>query len=422
MNDFNVDNLEVPTENFKNHLNFDNLKNVRNFQNANFQENNPNIKYLMSLDSNLNPEPIISSYSNTDSERTDLSDKTVENDFFESKPRQNLWSNTNADLLSADNTGFFQTLPTVNGLHFNTSRDSGDISNDTSVKGSSSSICGGISGPKLFSGSVVTPQTRHARRLYVGGLSPNNCDEDALKNFLNKVICNCIGDEIDSSYILSIYINRQKCFAFVELNSIELTTACLELDGILFLNSQLKILRANEYKPELLPTPCFPPIKLNLSGINFGNSTSHSNHNSQATSYDNSYQIDELIKYCTVSTVQRGSIAIVGFPYDELSKKNELSITVASAVSGNVSAQSKLSKGYGCASRSIRAALRKFQSGSIMNAEYGIDLSQLKIVDVGDIQNGMSIQEAHTSLAEVVVEILQRGWFFYSLLTFEYLF
>eukprot|EP01035_Chromulina_nebulosa_P019653 gene19653-25568_t len=286
---------------------------------------------------------------------------------------------------------------------------------------------------KLPSTHLVTPQTRHARRIYVGGISPNHTDEDSLRNFLNSVICKCLGDDPDSTYILSIYVNQQKCFAFVELNSIELTTACLELDGILYLNSPLKILRANEYKPELLPPPAFPPIKLNLNGLLFGPTSVHSTsvYNSlsqdrgaispnlqQQTQQQISFQtpidpqIDSLIKYCSVNTVQRGYIAIVGFPYDD-GKKNygyamsTSGLSLQQQMGSNT--QSKVPRGCAIASRSIRNALRKYHAGSLSNPEYNVDLSNLKVVDVGDIQGNMTLVDAYRSLGDIICEIIQRG-------------
>lgn len=270
-------------------------------------------------------------------------------------------------------------------------------SNEGSMEGGKTKI--------VASGSTVTPQSRHARRLYVGGLTSSNCNEEMIKNFLNSVICNALGDPPESTYILSIYVNQQKCFAFIELNSIELTTACLELDGILFQNSPLKILRANEYKPELLPPPSFPPIKLNLTGLLFGPSSSASNSSSQGTSSPQfgsiDPQMDQLIKYCSVNTVQRGSIVIIGFPYDDPLRRGVSGVIPISNVGKN--------RGMAMAPRSIRTALRKFQSGSLINPEYGIDLSQLRIFDIGDIQGGLSNQDAFKSLADIIAEIVQRG-------------
>jgi hypothetical protein len=66
-------------------------------------------------------------------------------------------------------------------------------------------------------GTQAFQQSRHARRIYVGGFPPNYGDEEALKFFLNSVIAKGLGEPNDNSYVLSIYVNQKKCFAFVEL-------------------------------------------------------------------------------------------------------------------------------------------------------------------------------------------------------------
>ena len=116
----------------------------------------------------------------------------------------------------------------------------------------------------------VSQQTRHARRIYVGNIPSGYADEELLKAFLNNIVAKGLGEENDNSYVLSVYINLKKFFAFVEFKSVELTTAALELDGLLYHNSVLKVLRANEYKPELVSTPTMPPIKLHLLASAFG--------------------------------------------------------------------------------------------------------------------------------------------------------
>jgi hypothetical protein len=119
--------------------------------------------------------------------------------------------------------------------------------------------------------SPAFQQTRHARRIYVGGIPPNYADEEALKYFLNSVIAKGMSVENDNTYVLSMYINQKKCFAFVELRSIELATACLDLDGIIYKKVILKVLRANEYKPELIPPSMLgKPIVLDLTSFAFG--------------------------------------------------------------------------------------------------------------------------------------------------------
>ena len=53
--------------------------------------------------------------------------------------------------------------------------------------------------------------------------------------------------------VMTVYINRERNFAFVELNTIELTTACLQLDGIKFNGQSLRIRRPNDYNPSVVP-------------------------------------------------------------------------------------------------------------------------------------------------------------------------
>jgi splicing factor U2AF 65 kDa subunit len=92
--------------------------------------------------------------------------------------------------------------------------------------------------------------------------------------------------------VVSVYINTDRHFAFVELKSIELTTACIShLDGITFRGAntfrpeltsldadwsspvgvrpgnQLKIRRPSDYKPEMVPPTLLPPPKLNLAKL-----------------------------------------------------------------------------------------------------------------------------------------------------------
>lgn len=68
-----------------------------------------------------------------------------------------------------------------------------------------------------------------------------------------------------------MYINREKCFAFVELNSIELTSACMSLDGIQFTHrlgtSVVRVRRPNDYKPELVPVASRTVPSLDLSAL-----------------------------------------------------------------------------------------------------------------------------------------------------------
>jgi splicing factor U2AF 65 kDa subunit len=52
--------------------------------------------------------------------------------------------------------------------------------------------------------------------------------------------------------VLSIYVNHERHFGFVEFKTMELTTAMLCLDGVLFKGAAMKIRRPNDFKPALI--------------------------------------------------------------------------------------------------------------------------------------------------------------------------
>lgn len=124
-----------------------------------------------------------------------------------------------------------------------------------------------------YTGLVNTPtnsynllSTQNARRLYVGGITA-----DTIETELNTFFVHIIKTSVDPSSqdvndpVIQVYINREKCFAFVELRSVELTTACCSLDGLKFTSRSgvtvtLRIRRPNDFKPELLQGIALNPI------------------------------------------------------------------------------------------------------------------------------------------------------------------
>ena len=133
--------------------------------------------------------------------------------------------------------------------------------------------------------STVQPQqTRHARRLYVGNIP--DVSEGEVHDFFRNVIRDTIildkhrGEELYHSHksqyvendpIISVYINRERRFAFLEFKTMEITSALLELDGIDVLNrGKVKIKRPNDYNPALAPNmnpgtmPKFDTSKLGI--------------------------------------------------------------------------------------------------------------------------------------------------------------
>lgn len=103
--------------------------------------------------------------------------------------------------------------------------------------------------------AVIPQQTRHARRLYVGNL-PEDVNEAEVQEFFLTCIAVASGSSspLPADPILSVYINRERRFAFVEFKTMEMTTACMALDGI-NINGKgiIKVKRPNDYNPSLAP-------------------------------------------------------------------------------------------------------------------------------------------------------------------------
>jgi hypothetical protein len=238
--------------------------------------------------------------------------------------------------------------------------------------------------------------TRHARRVYVGGIPPGHTQEDQVKTFLNEVISNCMDEDHCNNYILSVYMNHKKCFAFVELCSVELTQACLELDGIVYRSSVLKIQRANEYKPELLPGPPKAPVRFQASKAPFPSNVANMIEPLPVYSGDmapiertNSGSSSYLLRV-SLRDVTRGSVTVIGFPYDEGDRRSGIVPGAASAC------------------RVIRHFLRRILV-SPTNPEFGVSVSNIRILDVGDVPLGLTLEDALSRLDDTVSEVIRRG-------------
>ncbi|KAJ4850780.1 hypothetical protein Tsubulata_013831 [Turnera subulata] len=87
----------------------------------------------------------------------------------------------------------------------------------------------------LVPAHAMTQQaTRHARRVYVGGLPPL-ANEQNIAIFFSHVMAAIGGNSAGpGDAVVNVYINHEKKFAFVEMRTVEEASNAMALDGIIF--------------------------------------------------------------------------------------------------------------------------------------------------------------------------------------------
>lgn len=114
----------------------------------------------------------------------------------------------------------------------------------------------GVMSAGISSVSLQPQQTRHARRLYVGQVSPDLSDQQ-VHNFFKDTIYTTMGNTHPSPEddpISSVYLNQERHFAFIEFKTMDVTTACLALNGMNMMNrGKIVIKRPNDYNPANAP-------------------------------------------------------------------------------------------------------------------------------------------------------------------------
>ncbi len=101
----------------------------------------------------------------------------------------------------------------------------------------------------------MSSATRHARRVYVGNL-PALTNEMELKDYIRDTFAQLGGLKEAGEPVVSRVFNMEKRYMFLELRSVEETTAMLQLDGLLYKTSRLKFRRPADYdKQPALPRP-----------------------------------------------------------------------------------------------------------------------------------------------------------------------
>ncbi|XP_004506427.1 splicing factor U2af large subunit A-like isoform X2 [Cicer arietinum] len=117
--------------------------------------------------------------------------------------------------------------------------------------------------------AMTQQATRHARRVYVGGLPPT-ANEQSVAIFFSQVMAKIGGNTAGpGDAVVNVYINHDKKFAFVEMRSVEEASNAMALDGIIFEGAPVKVRRPTDYNPSLAATlgPSQPNPNLNLGAV-----------------------------------------------------------------------------------------------------------------------------------------------------------
>ncbi|KAJ6740122.1 U2 SNRNP AUXILIARY FACTOR LARGE SUBUNIT [Salix purpurea] len=117
--------------------------------------------------------------------------------------------------------------------------------------------------------AMTQQATRHARRVYVGGLPPI-ANEQSVATFFSQVMAAIGGNTAGpGDAVVNVYINHEKKFAFVEMRSVEEASNAMALDGIIFEGAPVKVRRPSDYNPSLAATlgPSQPNPNLNLAAV-----------------------------------------------------------------------------------------------------------------------------------------------------------
>jgi splicing factor U2AF subunit len=111
--------------------------------------------------------------------------------------------------------------------------------------------------------------TRHARRVYVGGLPPM-ANEQSVATFFSQVMA-AVGANTagPGDAVVNVYINQEKRFAFVEMRTVEEASNAMALDGIVYEGISVRVRRPSDYNPAMAATlgPSQPSGHLNLAAV-----------------------------------------------------------------------------------------------------------------------------------------------------------
>jgi hypothetical protein len=80
-------------------------------------------------------------------------------------------------------------------------------------------VAAGIPLAGLSAAALPSQATRHARRIYVGGLPPA-ANEASVAKFFSTALAAVGGAETAGDSVVNVYINNEKKFAFVEFRTV----------------------------------------------------------------------------------------------------------------------------------------------------------------------------------------------------------
>ncbi|KAI3994833.1 hypothetical protein MKX01_037384 [Papaver californicum] len=123
--------------------------------------------------------------------------------------------------------------------------------------------------PMMPAQAMTQQATRHARRVYVGGLPPL-ANEQTIATFFSGVMAAIGGNSAGpGDAVVNVYINHEKKFAFVEMRTVEEASNAMALDGIMFEGVSVRVRRPTDYNPSLAAAlgPSQPSPHLNLSAV-----------------------------------------------------------------------------------------------------------------------------------------------------------
>ncbi|KTW29264.1 hypothetical protein T552_01219 [Pneumocystis carinii B80] len=96
-------------------------------------------------------------------------------------------------------------------------------------------------------------QSRQSRRIYVGNI-PQPIDEEHLVNFFNDTMSSLNVTTSGDNPVISVQVNHEKAYAFLEFRQPEDATVAIGFDGISYMDSSLKIRRPMDYIIPQMPS------------------------------------------------------------------------------------------------------------------------------------------------------------------------